>query len=834
MSRTTIDFGIDLGTTNSAIAVLNDVTPTIIKNNADQDVTASAVYIDPKSTVYVGERAKNATIDPKKQGDAYIEFKRRMGTEYVYSFKASGNERKPEELSAEVLKDLRSSVSAKLGEEIRGAVVTVPAAFELHQCSATKKAAELAGLEVNALLTEPVAAALAYGFQADNERGFWLVYDFGGGTFDSAVIRAQDGLITVVHHGGDNFLGGADIDWAVLEKIVGPALMKNYDLEDFTRGSARWDLEVRKVKHFIEKAKIELTTKESAALLDCVFEDASGNEVNCEEISITRSQMVSVAEPIIQRSIEICRRVLSERRLGGGGVEKVIVVGGPTKAAYFREMLKEGLGIPLDFSVDPLTVVAQGAAVFAGNQQLPRAKKSSTPSTDFSIDLKYSPVGADTDPDVAGKVVSGDNQSLTGYALEFVNEKTRYTSGRIPLSEDGVFMTSVLAEKQVRNVYTILLYDPKGVKQQVEPASFTYTVGAGIEEQTLINSIGIGRAGNEYSVMGKKGDGLPLTTKTSVVQSIRAFAAGSSEPALAIPIHEGDHLYAANRNKLIGVFTIDSSMIKRDLPAGAELEIKMRLDPKAEEGYIKATVFVPLLDEEFTQTFELRKRLREASTLKDEFKEQVGRLKALLKKAQDSKASSAVASLEKLESSSLLKEIESALDHAKGDVDAAEKAESRILELACKLDELENLVEWPALVKEFELTVARTEKLIEQHGQDQHVAAAKEIRQEAQSAIEGKNADELRRLNKKMGQLHAEVLLSLPGFWIHQLNELQNDKHRMADSSKAERLLDMGQKYIGENNIEGLQNVVRQLWDLLPKADAEKAQTRRPETSDVY
>jgi molecular chaperone DnaK len=143
MSRTTIDFGIDLGTTNSAIAVLKGVSTEIIKNNDDQDVTPSAVSCAKNGQLFVGTRAKNSIID--KPGDAYVEFKRRMGTEYTYSFKTSGLSKKPEELSAEILKALRADVArSPLAEEIHSAVITVPAAFELHQCSATRKAAELA------------------------------------------------------------------------------------------------------------------------------------------------------------------------------------------------------------------------------------------------------------------------------------------------------------------------------------------------------------------------------------------------------------------------------------------------------------------------------------------------------------------------------------------------------------------------------------------------------------------------------------------------------------------------------------------------------------------
>ena len=141
----------------------------------------------------------------------------------------------------EILKSLKGDVQQKTGEILESAVITVPAAFELHQCDATRKAAQLAGFKDSPLLQEPVAAALAYGFQTDGKKAYWLVYDFGGGTFDAAVIKAEEGSIHVVNHGGDNFLGGSDIDWAIIEELLIPRLLQDYDLEDFSRAHAGWD-----------------------------------------------------------------------------------------------------------------------------------------------------------------------------------------------------------------------------------------------------------------------------------------------------------------------------------------------------------------------------------------------------------------------------------------------------------------------------------------------------------------------------------------------------------------------------------------------------------------
>ena len=364
--RTTIDFGIDLGTTNSAIAVLNGVSTEIFKNNKDVDITPSAVSIDKNGNLQVGERARNRSLDHPE--DAYLEFKRMMGADYVYKFKGSGQSRRPEELSAEVLKSLRADVQQRTGELIESAVITVPAAFELHQCDATRNAGQLANFKESPLLQEPVAAALAHGFQSDGAKEYWLVYDFGGGTFDAAVMKAEEGTIHVVNHGGDNFLGGSNMDWAIVEKILVPRVLKQFRLDDFNRGNKHWEGTFRKLKRSAENAKIELSRAERATLEPVKFKDSDGEEVEFE-CELRRDEIIAVAEPFIFKSLEISKRVLKEKNLDKDAIEKVILVGGPTLAPYFREILTTSLGIRLDHSVDPLTVVARGAAVFAGTQR---------------------------------------------------------------------------------------------------------------------------------------------------------------------------------------------------------------------------------------------------------------------------------------------------------------------------------------------------------------------------------------------------------------------------------------------------------------------------------
>jgi molecular chaperone DnaK len=820
MTRTTIDFGIDLGTTNSAIAVLKGISTEVIKNNLDQDITASAVSYDKKGVLYVGDRAKKRSFDKAK--DAYLEFKRLMGTEFIYQFEESRISRKAEELSAEVLKSLKADVARSLSEEIQAAVITVPAAFELHQCNATRKAAELSGLRGSPLLQEPVAAALAYGFQLDSEKAYWLVYDFGGGTFDAALIKADEGLINVVHHGGDNHLGGSDIDWAIIEKIVAPKLTENYDLPEFKRANERWQRELLKLKRSVEMAKIELTTKESTTLMECKFEDESGSEVDCEEFTLTRKEVVGVAEPLVRRSIEICQKVLHEKNLAPSGVQKVILVGGPTKASYFREIVQEGLRIPVDHSVDPLTVVARGAAIFAGTQRIDTKLLPRAQAGEFQIDLKYKAVGHEIDPIVGGKVHGSPENSIEGFTIELANEKTRWRSGKIALGPDGAFFVNLLAEKGERNIFAIELLDPVGTKQKTLPDHLIYTVGAVVEEQPLINSMGVALANNEVVRFFEKGAGLPLKKRwPEPFRTTKSIKVGEEGMAIRIPVIEGENK-AADRNHVVGFLDVLSSEIKRDLPAGSEVELTLKID---ESRIVTANIYVPILDEEFDPKLDLKTRTPMADEIKLECDRVFKRLETLRGKATEANHTAAADGLDRLRSSDLVRDIEDSVSAAKGgDADAAEKAEKRLLELKAKLDDAENSIRWPTLLAEVREWLGWLDRVVVQHGSDRQQAGAGQLHKDVDDIIRVKEPERLARKLQEVRDLYSEIVLSLPSFWVNQFQHLEKERLQMLDQARAGRLFDMGRSYLDQNNVDGLKNVVRQLWDLLPTEIVEEVQ----------
>ncbi|HEY2512097.1 MAG TPA: Hsp70 family protein, partial [Polyangiaceae bacterium] len=254
--------GIDLGTTNSTSAVFDGTQVTSVRTSQGGTLTPSVVRIDARGNVTVGARARRfLETDPK---NTRAEFKRLMGTEHQLEFAAAKVAKRPEELAAEVLKSIRADVREQLGFEPDCAVVSVPALFEVAQTAATSEAARLAGFARVEMIQEPVASAIAAGWSSDQGDESWLVYDLGGGTFDVTLLSTKEGLLRVVGHDGDNFLGGRDFDAKVVDWVL--AEIERSRGVKIDRADPAHAVALRKLRHAAEEAKIELARAPEAVL----------------------------------------------------------------------------------------------------------------------------------------------------------------------------------------------------------------------------------------------------------------------------------------------------------------------------------------------------------------------------------------------------------------------------------------------------------------------------------------------------------------------------------------------------------------------------------------
>ncbi len=819
MSRTTIDYGIDLGTSNSAIAVIAGTGTEVIKNNVDADITPSAVYINRSGNLWVGQNAKSKLADERAEDDVFVEFKRRMGTGFEYAFRASGRKMKPEDLSAEVIKALRGDVAQKKGEQITSAVLTVPAAFELHQCDATKRAAELAGFRTIHLLQEPVAAALAYGYQKVDAKAYWLVFDFGGGTFDAALIRSEDGSMVVANHGGDNFLGGSDIDWAIVEQVLLPRVQKEYGLNDYKRGAASIKYDLIRLKAAAETAKIDLSRKETT-FIEATLRRVSTDTVTFET-EITRNDVIRAAEPAVLKAVNIATRVLAEKGLSASAVEKLIFVGGPTLAPYFRDMVKERMRIPCDLGMDPLTVVARGAAIFASTQRV--ANKEARPIAApgrYAIELLYKPVGSDPEPLVGGRTTAPAGAPLAGCTMEVVNQQSKWRSGKITLKENGAFQLTVRAEKGIENKFIIEFRDPRGSLCQTDPGEFKYTLGVVVEEQPIINNMGVAMADNKVGIHFTKGQGLPAKHARTYRTSI-GLRQGETGSVIKIPIVEGNR-ELADRNVLIGTVDITPDKIDRDLPAGSEVEVTLHMDTSR---LLTVVAYVPLLDEEFPTKIELGGKVRQpnVAVLRQEWNRELARLtdlKAGIEQARDFESLEVVRALEV---SALLKKLEDRFSGEASDFDSLLQADREILEFKVNLDEIAGRIAWPTAVKEVQIWLSDLAKLVGQQGTADEKKRARVLGEQIATIIAEKNEDRLKKKMEEISDVYSAILYRQTPFWVEYFESLTRSQAQMRDQEASAKIIEQGRTFAREGNVEELKGIVYQLQDQLPKKVAEQA-----------
>tara|TARA_Y100000589_G_scaffold65275_1_gene56815 strand:+ start:8781 stop:11288 length:2508 start_codon:yes stop_codon:yes gene_type:complete len=360
MARQKIEYGIDLGTTNSGIARMEHGISTILEIDNSKTVP-SVVLFDRRDNPIVGITAYNST-KPK-----FVEFKRDMGKKELQDNSnaqlSNGTKITPEFLSSQLLKKLKERVN---DEVFKSVVITVPAMFDLGQVDATKRAAKLAGFEQVDILMEPVAAATAFGRNNLGKNGNWLIFDFGGGTFDASIVKSEDGIMKVIGSEGDNKLGGGDLDRSIINDVILPVLKKNYNIDNLIKDKS--SILYGMLKVHADQIKKDLSFKDEVDFLSDL--DAYGNDEDGKEIELehkfTVDDVCKLFEPIFKKAIDCVKVLLKRKKLTINEIDELILVGGPTQIPMFRKMIEKELMKP-NCDLNPMTAVAEGAAIYAAN-----------------------------------------------------------------------------------------------------------------------------------------------------------------------------------------------------------------------------------------------------------------------------------------------------------------------------------------------------------------------------------------------------------------------------------------------------------------------------------
>lgn len=830
--RNKIDYGIDLGTTNSAIARMENGVPTIIKSDTLKDTFPSCIHFNKKKDVIVGDAAYNTMRNDNARAlktfemgssNTFIEFKRTMGTTHRYESSNMGRSYNSEELSAEILKTLKSVVK---DENINSIVITVPAKFLNPQNEATIEAAKLLGFKHIELLQEPVAAATAYGLSTKNKDGFWLVFDFGGGTFDAALIKAEEGILAVKDTDGDNWLGGKNLDEAIVDQIIIPNLQQNFAINSILEESSKKEILRNAVKFYAEEAKIQLSFKDSHNILsnlgDLPFEDENGEEPEID-VLVTQSDMENVIGPIFQKAIDITKELLKRNNLRGSDLGALILVGGPTFSPILRRMLKEQITDKVDTSVDPMTVVAKGAALFASTISVSEeVKETSRDKTKLQLDIKYEATSVELDEMVNIKVLKEKTEGIfpEKVFVDLVRFDGLWSSGKKLIGEKASIVDVLLIEGR-SNSFEIAVYDESGNKLDCQPHQFSILQGIGglDKMQVLPYHIGIGKY---FSTEEKdlfqpvkgldKNKTVPATGVINGLKTRSEIRPGMKKDVIRIPIYLGDYNAEGTNpvlNNLVSEVIITGEDLPALLPIGSDVDITIKVDSSQ---IMKCTAYFPLLN----HTEELEIEIKQTEPPSEELLNgEIIKAKRLAEKLNANGVS------EKLEI------LENQLENEKGSADGKMKILDSLRKELLILDSVEKVAEWPKVEKALKEAYFELEELINKIGNslnsedmgfskvDDHI---KEYKKAIEHIIQSKDIKAAKELTEEIETLERELRNSASGGLIDkgrlEYHDREFDNLEWKDKNKARLLVNQGLMLIQDGKTSQLRPLLHQIWDL--------------------
>lgn len=835
MARIKIDYGIDLGTTNSAISRMENGEPTIKKTDTLKDTMPSCVYINKKKAIQVGDSAYNALDRQKKiamktwsseNDNVFIEFKRTMGTDKKYPSSNLEKDLSSEELSAEVLKTLKSFVK---DENVNSIVITVPAAFKTNQIDATRRAGKLAGFNHIELLQEPVAAAMAYGLDSNKKDGFWLVFDFGGGTFDAALLKVEEGIMKVIDTQGDNHLGGKNLDFAIVDEIILPYIQENFVIDSVLADDTKKQILRNAMKKYAETTKIQLSFKDTHNILsdlgDIQGEDDEGEEFELD-ITVTQDDVAKAVSPVFQKAIEVSLSLLERNNLKGSSLDSLILVGGPTFSPVLRKMLEEQICKP-DTSADPMTVVSKGAALYASTVDISEEVREQTrDKTKIQLEIANESSTVETEEFVPIKILAdkteGEIPEKVFAEISRKGDGIQWSSGKVEINTIGEVVEVQLNEGK-SNVFEVVLFDDKGNVLECEPSNFSIIQGIGGigSMQTLPYNFGIEiKQKTTGKIIFSQVKGLernksfPVTGTRAGLKTQKQIRPGMDTDFIKIPLYQGEHESDGTRaiyNEHVYDVIITGSDLPALLPENSDVDLTIKIN-KSQDIFVQA--FFPYLDH--TTEIEVDKdkvQSVETSWLANEIRKAKGSISEL---KQDGNSDNG--QISKVEAE--LEQIEKSFENNKNDVDGKQEVLTNLRKSLKTIDELNDTTEWPKLEETLKEEFYRLEKANGDLGNEKTTQVVNQFRSQLDEVIRAKDVKLGNMLLEEMTQFFVQLtfIYQLIGF-IRSHNDNFGSFH-WKDSGRARTLLNKGLQIIGENpTVDELHPVVISLIDLLPNEE---------------
>jgi molecular chaperone DnaK len=817
--NTTINYAIDLGTTNSVIAKCLAGEVEIFKNPVGLKEVLPSVVAFKKGRVLVGDKA--AEMWEKSPNNVVGLFKRKMGTNESYFIQSTSEFLSPIQLSAYVLKELKNFIYND--DILNDIVITIPASFDTVQSNATKEAGKEAGFKEVLLLQEPVAASLAFvnksGFNLEQE-GVWVVYDLGGGTFDVALISIQDGEMQVIDHVGDNFMGGTDFDALIIEKIILPKLQEKGVFEDienqFKSSKGKHNKLYYELLYKAEQTKIQLS---SSMVVEFEFdiEDDNGGIIEFyEDISV--EEFNTVIEDTVTKSIDLIHELLNQNQLLPEQINSILMIGGSTYIPLVRRKIEIETKITPNYSVDPTTAVATGAAYYAGTKSL-ITKKSRNSEEE----------GNDSNTSKPAVLVRAGYQKHTQELEEYFTAKVdgnidglKYRITRI----DGGFDTGstelleVIEQdlpllKGAENSFNFNIIDRSGNKVLSNFTSFTITQGMfGILGQTLPADICIEIDDLEeketaLDVIFEKNSLLPI--KKRLTKEVGRTLKKDSSDHILINILEGKQHVSPASNKPIGVIKITGKDIERDLLKGTDVEITVELSESRE---LKVYTYLSMTGQEFENLFSASERYVDIVKLKTEIETLAENVRMELNSAQNEENFEKAAELKKLESKIQEMYIKSTNLVKDDTTDTKYQLEDLKRKYAHKIDEMSSDEKIIHDFSNLESWFSHAESLINVHGNENEKVEFIEFQEKVRAAKASGNRLKMRNITDQLISFTSELRWRVPEqvkriFYSYAFESLD----MYSDQKEAEKFIKKGEKAIDNDRIDELKAIINKLSD---------------------
>jgi len=677
---------------------------------------------------------------------------------------------------------------------------------------------------------------MAYGLSSEDKNGYWIVFDFGGGTFDAALLKVEDGIMKVMDTEGDNFLGGKNIDYAIVDEIIIPHFSRKFKIDGILSDPIKLEIFREAMKGFADDIKTQLSFNESYNILsdqgEIPGEDDNGDEFELD-LSITSGDLERVVAPIFQKAIDLCKYLLERNSFSGDQLNKLILVGGPTYSPILRRMLKEQITNNVDTSCDPMTVVAKGAALFASTLDIMEDILSK--DRDYNkvqLSFLYEPTTVETTEFITIKLLTNKSTEKTSksYSVEILRDDNAWASGKVEVNEIGEVIEVVLQENKT-NSFRVIAYDEVGNIVESEPEGFSIIQGSKVGNATLPYIIGIeimdGVSGKLVfkTVKGlEKNKSLPAKGVVNNLKTQTQINPGVKSDVIKIPIYQGEYNAEGTRaayNEHVFDVLITGDDIPAVLPGNSEVDITISLD-RSERVTLSA--FFPSIGH--TQEVAVPTSTTQKEIDSHWLETEIAKARQLFQIIKEEGKFRDEIALAKLEHD--LSEHEKLLAQGRNDYDRKKQVLNSLRLSLKKLDEIQDATEWPKIEEELEQTFYHLEQTIENFGaqledvdegklnsmvvqfkeQIPHIKHEKNIKI-AKDTIEVMRGLDFQIADQALGP-KMEIMI------LRQYNE-NFDLHEWSDPRKARALINQGLQLASNNPTkQKLRPLVVEMFKLLP------------------